>query len=158
MSKDLLILAFSWIVSIIILLNVSKGRVRLTQITFIFSQSLAWLFEYILVFIDLVRFPYREFKIATKMSFSLYYLVFPTVVALFIHLYPKQSSKGKVLLYYLLFSMVIPTYTFLADKYSNLIQIISWKWNWGIHVAIDILIFYIVKTFVFWFQKGLDSN
>lgn len=155
MSKEFFILAFSWVISIMTLLSISKGRTRLTQITFLLTQALAWLFEFILVFFDLVEFPYREFKIATNMSFSLYYLIFPTVGVLFILFYPKQASNLKVLLYYLFFSMVIPTYSSLAEKYSNLFQFINW--NWGIHVLADLIIFYILKKFIFWFQKGIDS-
>ncbi|MEW9053177.1 MAG: CBO0543 family protein [Neobacillus sp.] len=155
MSKEVSILAFSWIICLITLYWVSKGRARLTQITFLFSQALSWLFEFILVYFELVEFPYREFRIATNMSFSLYYLIFPTVGVLFILLYPKQSSILKVLLYYLLFSMVIPTYSLLAERYSNLLQFINW--NWGIHVLADLVMFYILKNFIVWFQRGIKT-
>lgn len=154
MSKEFFILAFSWVISIVILLSVSRGRIRLTQITFLFSQGLAWLFEFILVFFDLVEFPYSEFQNATKMNFSLYYLIFPTVGVLFIRFYPKQPTRLKVLFHYLFLSMVIPTYSSLADKYSNLFHSINW--NWGIHVVADLIIFYILKNIIFWFQKGIN--
>lgn len=157
MSKELLILVFSWIISVITLLSISKGKTRLhlIQVTFLFSQSLAWLFEFILVYFELVKFPYREFKIATSMSFSLYYLIFPTIGVLFILLYPKQPTMLKVLLYYLFFSMLIPTYTSLAEKYSKLFDFINW--NWGIHVLSDLIIFFILKKFIFWFKEGIDG-
>lgn len=154
MSREFFILACSWVISLVTLLSISKGKTRLIQISYLFTQALAWLFEFILVLFRLVEFPYREFKIATKMSFSLYYLIFPIVGVLFIQFYPKQPTKLKVLLYYLLISMVIPTYTSLAERYSNLFQFINW--NWGIHVLADMLIFYTVKKFVFWFQKGIE--
>jgi hypothetical protein len=154
MRKELIILICSWVIAIILLLSVSKGRTRLTQITFLFTQTLAWLFEYILVFFNLVEFPYREFKFATRMGFSLYYILFPTVGVLFIIFYPKQPGKLKVFLYYLLFSMVIPTFTSLAAKYSELFHFIHW--NWGIHVLSDLLNFYILRKFVLWYQKGIE--
>jgi hypothetical protein len=156
MSKEFFILTFLWIISIITLFSISRGRTRLTQITFLFTQALAWLFEFTLVFFGLVKFPYREFKIATNMSFSLYYLIFPTVGVLFILFYPKKPIKLNLLLYYLFFSMVVPTFSSLAEKYSKLIQFINW--NWEIHVIADLIIFYILKKFIFWFQKGIEKT
>lgn len=103
MSKEFFIIVSLWIICIITLLTISKGRTRLTQVTFFFIQALAWIFEFILVSFELVEFPYREFRVATKMSFSLYYLIFPTVGVLFILFYPKQPGKLKVFLYYLFF-------------------------------------------------------
>lgn len=155
MSKEFIILAVSWVVSIMTLVSLSRGRSRLVQITFLFTQTLAWLLVYILVFFNLVSFPYREFKIATTMSFSLYYLLFPMAGVLFILFYPKQPTKRKVLFYYLFFSMLIPTYTSLAEMNSELFQFI--KWNWTIHVLADFILFYILKKFIFWFQLGLNS-
>jgi hypothetical protein len=154
MSKEFIILAISWGISILTLVTFIRGRARLVQITFLFTQALAWIFVYILVFFNLVRFPYREFKTATTMSFSLYYLLFPTVGVLFILFYPKQPTNRKVLLYYLFFAMLIPTYSSLAERYSELFQFI--KWNWPIHVVADLMLFYILKKFIFWFRTGLD--
>ncbi|MDZ5472385.1 CBO0543 family protein [Bacillus sp. 31A1R] len=155
MSVEFFVLVILWVISIITLLIISKGRTRLTQITFLFTQALAWIFEFIITFFKLVEFPYREFKVATEMSFSLYYIVFPTVGVLFILYYPKQLNKLKLLFYYLFFSMVIPIFTFSLERYSKLFHFINW--NWTVHVLADLLIFYILKTFIFWFQKGLKS-
>lgn len=155
MSRELMILVISWITSIVILVSVSRGRIALTQITFLATQTIAWVFEYILVYFDLVQFPYREFEAATKMSFSLYYMIFPTVGVLFILYYPKSPSKLKVILYYLFFCMVIPTYSSVAEKYSDLFLFIHW--NWPVHVLADLIIFYILKKFIFWFKEGLES-
>ncbi|QOR67150.1 hypothetical protein IM538_03085 [Cytobacillus suaedae] len=155
MSKEFYILAFLWIISIITLLSISKGKMRLTQITFLFTQALAWVFEYILVFFKLVEFPYREFEVATKMSFSLYYVIFPVVGVLFILFYPTTSRKGKVFFYYLFFSMLIPTFSSFAEKYTKLFLFVNW--NWSVHVLADLIIFYILKQFIFWFRRGIVS-
>lgn len=156
MSKEFMILAISWAISIIILLRISKGGVRLTQISFTFTQALAWLFEFILVYFNLVEFPFREFKVATTMSFSLYYLIFPTVGVLFIVFYPKKSNKIVLLFYYLIFAMIIPTFSSLAEKYSDLFKFLNW--NWTTNVLADLLIFFILKKFVFWFKEGLENG
>ncbi|KAA0547181.1 hypothetical protein FZW96_14520 [Bacillus sp. BGMRC 2118] len=152
MSKEFIILAVSWILSIILLVFLSRGRSRLTLIAFLFTQALAWIFEYTLVYFDLVEFPYREFKKATNLSFSLYYIIFPIVGVLFIVFYPKNPKKVKVLFYYLLFSMVIPTFSSLAERYTDLFHFNNW--NWFVHVFADLVVFYIIAKFVFWFKKG----
>ncbi|OCA88498.1 hypothetical protein A8F94_24410 [Bacillus sp. FJAT-27225] len=156
MSREVVILAFIWIISIVTLLWISKNRLRITQITILFSQAVSWLTVYILVTFHIVKFPYREFGLATKMGFSHYYVLFPIIAALFIHFYPKRSGNWKVLLYYLAFSIAIPTIYVIEEKYSNLIEFLHY--NWGLHVIANFILFYIVKKFVFWFQKGLADR
>ncbi|ALC91644.1 hypothetical protein AM500_19030 [Bacillus sp. FJAT-18017] len=156
MSRELFILVFIWMVSIIILLWISKDRLRLTQITILFSGTLSWILVFLLVYFHIVRYPYREFKIATKMGFSHYYVLFPIIAAVFIHFYPKQPGKVKMLLYYLTFSIAIPTIYVVEEKVSNLILFLNY--NWGLHVIANLMLFYIVKKFVFWFQKGLAES
>jgi hypothetical protein len=156
MNKEWIILAILWIVCLLTLLLISKGRARLTQITFLFTQAISWLFVFILVFFGLVEFPLREFKISTKMNFSLHYLIFPTVGVLFIRFYPKQPGKLKLLLYFLFFSMLIPTFSLLAEKYSNLVRYLNW--NWSVHVLANLILLYILAKFIFWFQNGIENR
>jgi len=154
MIKEILILLFSWLVSIYLLLKyIPKESKRYAHITFIFVQTIAWIFEYLQVLFGLVEFPFREFNTATKMSFSLHYFIYPTFVVFFIFLYPTEKVKLRICIHFLIFAIAIATYSIVIEKYSSLFYFK--KWNWFSSVISNLIILYIVKKFVFWFKKGL---
>ncbi|AYV66177.1 hypothetical protein C2I06_04390 [Niallia circulans] len=155
MNKELIILIVSWVVCLFLLIRfIPKERKRYFQIVFLFAHATAWIFTHIQVSMDLVRFPYREFSHATKMSFSLYYIVLPTFAVLFLLYYPEKKHRLKIFLYYLIFSNGIHLYMFLVEKNSNLIHDLNW--HWWLAVSIDFLVLYMTKTFAFWFRKGFS--
>ena len=154
MIKEIQILIFSWLISIYLMLKyIPKESKRSAHITFLFVSSITWIYEYIQLLIGLVEFPFREFNVATKMSFSLYYLVYPTFGVFFIILYPIEKKKLRIFIHYFVFAIAIATYSFLIEKYSSLI--FFKKWNWFASVCSSLIILYIVKKFVFWFKKAL---
>jgi hypothetical protein len=143
----------SWLVSILLLLKfVPKESKRTAHITFLFSQAITWLYQYIQLVFGLLEFPFREFPAATKMSFSLPYIVYPTFGVFFILLYPKENNRMRIFLHYLLFAFAIPTVTYLIEKYSSIFHFK--KWDFFTSVFIDLFILYLIKKFVFWFKKG----
>ena len=154
MNKEILILLTSWLISILLLVKyIPKDRKRNAHITFLFVQALAWIYEYIQLLLGVMEFPFREFDDATKMSFSLHYLIFPTFGVFFILLYPSDKKNLRIIIHYLIFAMVITTYSFLVERYSSLF---NWK-NWNVYISFtnNLAILYIIKRFVFWFQKEL---
>ncbi|MGX6444043.1 CBO0543 family protein [Neobacillus sp. K501] len=154
MNKEIFILFFSALLSIILLIKfVPIDRKRTAHITFIFGQSIAWIYQYLQLLFGFIEFPYREFDYATKMSFSLYYLTYPTFGVLFILLYPTNKGNLRIIMHYLIFTIGLTTYAYLLEKYSSLSD---WK-NWNIYSGFisNFIILYIVKKFVFWFRKGL---
>ncbi|MFB5193438.1 CBO0543 family protein [Neobacillus sp. KR4-4] len=154
MNKEILILLFSWIISILLLFKyIPVNRKRTAHLTFVFVQAIAWIFQYFQLLFGLVEFPYREFDYATRMSFSLHYLTYPTFGVLFIMLYPLNKGRIRIILHFLIFALAISTYTFLIEKYSSLFEFR--KWNIYIGILSNMIILYIVKKFVFWYQKGL---
>ncbi|MBI0579665.1 hypothetical protein IEC97_20090 [Neobacillus cucumis] len=154
MIKEILILIFSWFISIFLMLKyIPKESKRTAQITFLFVSTITWIYEYIQLITGLVEFPFREFNVATKMSFSLYYLVYPTFGVFFIILYPIEKEKRRFCIHYFVFVMAISTYSFFVEKYSSLIY--YKKWNWFASFFSNLFILYIVKKFVYWFKKGL---
>ena len=155
MSKEAWTIIAVWTISIIIFIGISKNKIRLMQITVLFAQTLSWVTVYILISFNIVKFPYREFKVATEMGFTHYYIVFPVLTALFIRFYPEQSGKAKQILYLVIFSTASPTIYVLVESFTSLIEFINY--NWAVHVAGDILLLYTVKKFVFWFKKGLKE-
>ncbi|PKG22889.1 CBO0543 family protein [Niallia nealsonii] len=119
MIKEALILIVSWIA---VLFFIPKQSRKTAQISFLFCQAIAWIFEYIQVYFGFVEFPFREFNYATKMNFSLYYIVYPTAGVFFILWYPLKAGKIRIIAYYFIFGMIVPTYSFLLEKYSSLVH------------------------------------
>ncbi|WP_400247405.1 CBO0543 family protein [Niallia sp. JL1B1071] len=153
MNKELVILFLSWITCLFLLIKfIPKEKKRYFQIIFLVAHATAWIVQYIQVNIRVVSFPYREFEHATKMSFSLYYLVLPTFAVFFMLYYPEKKNWMRVLIHYLLFSNAMHLYMFLVERHTELIHDINWHWWFA--VSIDIFILYLVKTFAFWFRKG----
>ncbi|MBM7587417.1 hypothetical protein JOC86_003990 [Bacillus pakistanensis] len=154
MSKEFLILVIVWLISIGILLKyIPKESKRTAYITFLFVQAIAWFYEYMQVLFKCVEYPYREFPIATKMSFSMHYLIYPTFGVFFIILYPLDKGKLREFIHTLLFAVAVSTYTLLIEHYSSLIEFKNW--NWYLCLISNFIILYIIKKFVFWFKKGL---
>ncbi|MGD6853890.1 CBO0543 family protein [Bacillus infantis] len=154
MNREVMILIGSWVVSLYLLLRyIPAESKRLAWITFLFVQAIAWIHVYIQLAFGLVEFPYREFNKATNMSFSLHYIVYPTIAVFFILFYPEEKGKKSKFLYYLLFSAGAATYSYLIEKYSRLYHFIHWNWIMGL--IINMLLLYIIKKYIFWFKKGL---
>jgi len=152
--KNELILIFSWIISIgLLLMFVPKKNIRLSIITFLFSSTVAWAYEYTQVLFGLLEFPYREFAKATKLSFSLHYAIYPTFFVFFILFYPVDKGRIKKFFHTLVFNLLLATYTFLLNEHSSLIEFKHW--NFFFSVCINFIMLYIIKKFVFWFNKGL---
>ncbi|MDQ1144083.1 membrane-associated HD superfamily phosphohydrolase [Bacillus sp. SORGH_AS 510] len=154
MKIEILILVLSWIICGFLLVKyVTIERKREAHITFLFASTIAWIYEYLQVVLGLVEFPFREFEVATKMSFSLHYFVYPTFCVFFVLFYPLGKGNLRILVHFLLYSMAIATYTLFIEKYSTLVHYS--KWNWFMSVLTNIILLYIIKKFVFWFKKGL---
>ncbi|MCE4047716.1 CBO0543 family protein [Bacillus sp. Au-Bac7] len=154
MHKEFWILMIIWaVVPIIIFLNIRNSNKRVAQITFLFSQSIAWLYEFVQIKMQLVAFPYREFPYATKLSFTLHYLLFPTIGMLFILYYPKKGRYVKTLFYFLLFGTIAPTYSVIVERTTSLVE--YHHWNWALGFVSSIIMLSILKVFVFWFEKGM---
>lgn len=154
MNKEILILMVSWLLSIIVLIKfIAVERKRIAHITFLFGQGIAWIYQYAQLLCGFVEFPYREFEHATKMSFSLYYLTYPTFGVMFIMFYPSKRGRLRIITHYLIFTVAITSYAALIEKYSSLYEWI----NWNIYIAFitNFIIYYVIKKFVLWYQKGL---
>lgn len=157
MNKELVILIFSWITCLFLLIKfIPKEKKRYFQIIFLFAHATAWIFQYIQVNIGLVSFPYREFEQAIKMSFSLYYVVLPTFAVFFMLFYPEKQNWMRKWIHYLIFCNGMHLYMFLVERHTELVHDINWHWWFA--VTIDLCILYLVKTFAFWFRKGLSES
>lgn len=154
MHKEFWILTILWAaVLIVIFIYIRNSNKRLAQITFLFSQSVAWIYEFIQIKLHLVEFPYREFPYATKLSFTLHYLLFPTIGLLFILYYPKDGRFSKIVFHFFFFSLIAPTCSGIVERTTSLIEYHHWNWAFGFAASITMLA--ILRAFTFWFEKGL---
>lgn len=154
MSKEVLVIMVSLFIATSCLLKyVPKERLREVHITFLFCQSIAWIFEFMQVHFGLVEFPFREFQNATKMSFSLHYFVLPSFGVFFILLFPLKKGIMRTITHYIIFSAALPTYTSLVEHFTAIIEFK--RWNWLIAVCANFILLWIIKKFVFWFRKEL---
>ncbi|WP_372439908.1 CBO0543 family protein [Priestia endophytica] len=71
--------------------------------SFLFAQTLSWVYIFYSVYFKRVEFPFREFPYATKLSFSLYYMIYPAFAMSFELTYPKSKSGVRIILHYVLF-------------------------------------------------------
>lgn len=154
MNKDILILVCSWIIALFFLVFfVPKKSRKYANITFLFAQAIAWLFEYLQLVFGWIEFPFREFKYATNMSFSLHYMFFPTIGVFFNLWYPVSTKWLIKVGYYLIFSIGISTYILVLGISSDLYKLLAWNWYLG--VISDVIILFLIRRFTYWFRKGL---
>ncbi|WP_077210838.1 CBO0543 family protein [Bacillus dakarensis] len=93
MELDYGVLIILWIIMPIVLWNViPRDRLREAIAVFLFFQMLTWLFSIGLTYAELLNAPVRFFKHATKINFTMEYLVFPTIAILFQLSFPKKAN------------------------------------------------------------------
>lgn len=157
MQKEAWILLILWAAALIVLFRYfRKSNKRLAQMVFLCSQSIAWVYEFIQIKLHLVKFPYREFPFATDLSFSLHYMIFPTIGMLFILHYPQGRNKLRVMVHFLVFGLIIPTYSVVVERTTSLVEYLHW--NWVIGFCSSIMMLVILRVVACWFQKGMVTE
>ena len=150
--REILVLLSLWGLAILMLVwKVPKNKRRDAQIVLLFSQSIGWLFVYIQTLLGRMKFPFREFPDATKMSFTLYYLFYPAIGVLFILGYPKKGFWHKFL-YFSLTAFGIQLSAWLLAEYTDLMEYT--RYSWLLTFAVNFMILVIIRIFYVWFQKG----
>jgi hypothetical protein len=152
MSKDKVILLFIWFATIGILVKyVPKNQIRHGTLAFLYKQMITWLFGMLVVEKGLIKYPIRFFKKANKTSFSFEYFFYPAFCALFNIHYPEKSNKFIKLLYHLSHTGFLTLGEVLAERYTNLIQYVKWKWYWSF-ITMGFT-YYSSRRFSRWFFK-----
>lgn len=123
----------SWVITTFLLVKfVPKNRLREAHISFLFKQSITWLFGLMVVESDLISYPNRLFFPKTnKASFTFEYFVYPSLCSLFNLYYPEKRNSFIKLMYYCFHSSVITILEIIAVKYTNLIKYNKWEWYWS---------------------------
>jgi hypothetical protein len=151
MRKEVLILIISWVSVIIIYLwKVPRHLKGKAQITFLFGQAISWVYIFYSVYFKRIEFPFREFPYATKLSFSLHYMVYPAFAMFFEVTYPKSKNAIRIFIHYVLFVTITKLYGLFIENYTDLARPLKWQY---LNVLIFAFLLFIIHHFVNWFQR-----
>lgn len=150
MKKEVVILVISWLLVIILYIAKVPHNVKgKAHISFLFAQALSWVYIFYSVYYKRVEFPFREFPYATKLSFSLHYMIYPAFAMFFELTYPKSKSVARIILHYALFVEITELYAFLIGHYTELAKPLKWG---DLNIMIYAVLLLITHRFVNWFQ------
>jgi hypothetical protein len=132
MSKGKIIIHSTWVASLLLLLLfVPKRKVRHAHVSFLSMQFITWFFGLIVAEYNLIEYPTRLFKKATKASFTFEYLIFPSLSTIFNLYYPKNARLPFIAGYYTIFTSFIVGFELIALKYTKFITYNKWKWEFS---------------------------
>lgn len=123
MNSDIYVMLLLWIALPIILWKVTpRNRLREVIATLLFFQMLTWSVSIFLTYCGLYEPPFRLFKHATKINWTMEYIVFPFFSVLFQLKFPKNANFFRRLLHYLLWVSMILLAMVLLGKISNIVN------------------------------------
>jgi hypothetical protein len=150
MSKEVIILVFSWILTIAMLIVfIPKNKLREAQVIYLFKQFITWLFGLTVVQFRLIEYPVREFSYANRASFSFEFFIYPAICAVFNLHYPEGKSKTGQFMHYFYFCTAMTVFEFLCEKYTDVINYLHW--NWFLTWITLFITFYISRQYYLWF-------
>ena len=129
MNIEYIIQAIAWIVvTLLLFFLVPKEKIREAQVIFFFKQVMSWLLGYIVVELNLIKYPIRFFPNAGMTSFTFEYYIYPGISVLFNLYYPQGQTLLKKLIYYSLYCSGITILEVLLELYTNTIVYVHWTW------------------------------
>jgi hypothetical protein len=124
MTFDYGVLLGLWVVlPLLLLVVIPRSRVREFLVVLIFFQSLTWIVSIVLTAFGLLSSPVLEFGKATKINFTMEYLVFPVAAVLFHRWYPIGLGKVRQVLHYIISVAGILLFMFLIGRYTHIMKI-----------------------------------
>lgn len=150
MTKGRILLLGSWVIIVGILFKCTpKDKIRHAMVAFFYKQTLTWFLGLFVSEKNLIQYPIRFFKKASKSHFSFEYFVFPSLCSIFNIHYPEKKNKIYIFFYYAFFTGIITSLEVMAERYTQLIKYINWRWEWSF-VSMW-LSFYSSRLFYRWF-------
>ncbi|WP_332635051.1 CBO0543 family protein [Halalkalibacter flavus] len=150
--KDEIILKLIWLVTIGLLFKyIPKNKLRHGILAFLYKQVVTWVFGLLVVEKGLIKYPVRFFKKANKSSFSFEYFLYPSFSAIFNLNYPENKNRFIKFIYYIFHAGIITIIEVLAERYTNIIKYVKWKWYWSF-ITLGIT-YYSSRLFYRWFFK-----
>lgn len=150
MSKENKIVVITW-VSLVLLLFwlVPQDKIREASVIFLFKQALTWILGLVIAEKNLIEYPVRLFKNATKSSFTFEYFAYPTICVFFNLYYPFEESIIYLFAHYFFYTTLITVFELLLERYTDLIIYLKWKWYWTWTSVF--ITFYISSLYYRWF-------
>jgi len=124
MKYDYIVLISFWIIVPLVLWKIiPRNRIHEAISAFLIFHMLTWLFSIFLTNAGLFETPIRFFKYATKISFTLEYLIFPSFAVCFAVSFPKGAGYIKRSTHYMFWVLMILAFMFLLGTFTNIAQI-----------------------------------
>lgn len=153
MTIDQITLLFLWILfPLLLLIFVPKDRIRELIAVFLLFHALTWSFSIVLTHYGLLQAGTLEFPHATKINFSLEYIVYPSIAVFFQLWFPEHRCRRLKALYYLCFVLLILSIIILVSIFTNLIFLtVSGMISSFFNFLIE---FVLCRKFIQWFLRG----
>lgn len=157
MSLDYYVTISLWIfLPIILWIVVPHNRWREAIATLLFFQMLTWLFSIGLTFAGLLDSPVRIFKYATKISFTMEYLVFPSIAVFFQLTFPPAPRFIRRVFHYLLWVFIILISMFLIGLFTQLMVV---KLDGLVRSFFNFIIeLWLCRQYVLWIQHKSETK
>lgn len=124
MNFNYFVLFCFWFICPIVLWNlIPRNRLREALAALMIFQMLTWLFSFGLTFAGLLEAPVRIFKHATEISFTMEYVVFPTVAVFFQLYFPKNANILRRILHYLLWVGIILSLMLAIGTFTDIMVV-----------------------------------
>lgn len=153
MNMNMIIVILLWtILPTMLWLIIPKNRVREAIAAFMFLQMLSWLFSIGLTAAGYLESPFRIFMYATKISFTMEYLVYPTLCVLFHLTFPKKDTYLRRSGHYLLWIGIILSVMYVIGNFTELL---TFSWEVLIRGFFNFLIvLWLVRQYIVWLTNG----
>ncbi|MZP30591.1 hypothetical protein GTO91_12790 [Heliobacterium undosum] len=157
MSIEKIIEAAAWLVmTVALIMFVSKEKLRDSIVIFFFKQFITWLFGILVVQWNMIVYPVRLFANAIQTSFTFEFYIYPGLCVLFNLYYPEHGSLIRKAIHYFVYTTGITIFEAFLQKYTNLIKYIHWGWHWSWITLF--LTFLASRYFYRWFRGDFTSK
>lgn len=136
-------------------LIVPKYRLREAIATFMFFQMLSWLFSIALTAAGYLESPFRIFAYATKIGFTMEYLVYPSLAVFFQLSFPEKANYLRRSCHYLLWISMILLVMYVIGRFTDLLTLNEETLIRGFFNFLIVL--WLVRQYILWMTKGTRS-
>jgi hypothetical protein len=139
---------------------VPRSKIRDAWFIFLFLQTLTWIPGLLVVEKGWIEYPTQLLpneNNTNQSSFLFEFFIFPVVAIIFSLKYPSNARRLHKFFYYLIIIGFCTFLEVLVERYTDLVEYISWKWYWTF-ISVWLFLF-INHTYYTWFKKDLmDVN
>ncbi|AFC32383.1 hypothetical protein PM3016_5701 [Paenibacillus mucilaginosus 3016] len=156
MSKEqIILLIINGITLAGLILLTPRSRLREAAVVYTFKQSITWVLGLLIVEYHLIEYPAREFIIANRTSFSFEFFIYPAICVIYNLHFPADRGWGRKWAWILVFPTVMTLFEVALEKYTDLIEYVSWTWYW---TWLSLLAtFFVSRGYYLWFRKGVSG-